>query len=165
MLGECACAVNWMPPEAARRTPPIVLAEPTTGDAAANRGLEPGPRRGFSIRASGPLVKGPSGRPADCSRGTRRALILGQAARCARGQCLCPPPAYANRPDAVVKIALHEPGDRCGRVAHKCHHAPDGGPRLRRRRLLLPDRVPARPRATTCTATPTPRCSSCRRAR
>ena len=79
------------PPDAARRTPPVASGSPT-GDAAVEPGVEPGPRRNSSIRASAPLVKGSSrGRPADCSRGTRRALILGQADRCARGQCLCPP--------------------------------------------------------------------------
>jgi hypothetical protein len=62
-----------------------------TGDAAAepgwsqDRGVIPGsvPRRSCQGLAGE--------RPADCSRGTRRALIPGQAARCARGQCLCPP--------------------------------------------------------------------------
>jgi len=58
MLGECACAVNWDAPgrrHGARHRSPSGGAP--TGDAAANR-VEPGPRRGFSIRASAPLVKG-----------------------------------------------------------------------------------------------------------
>ena len=63
-----------------------------TGEAAAEPGWSQGrgvipacvPRRPWSRGSS-------HGRPADCARGTRRALIPGQAARCARGQCLCPP--------------------------------------------------------------------------
>jgi hypothetical protein len=63
-----------------------------TGEAAAEPGWSQGrgvipacvPRRHWSRGSS-------HGRPADCARGTRRALIPGQAARCARGQCLCPP--------------------------------------------------------------------------
>src|SRR3954447_14516745 len=58
MLGECACAVNWdAPGGGTAHATGRPLPRAPTGDAAAHRGLEPGPRRGFSIRASAALVK------------------------------------------------------------------------------------------------------------
>ncbi len=59
MLGECACAVNWDAPGGGTAHATSRPRGSPTGDAAdGTRGLEPGPRRISSIRASALPVKG-----------------------------------------------------------------------------------------------------------